>query len=138
MTLESIAPVSDNLIVKLPALAALAYRPYPPVTAIGARLLHHSSGHDPAEAADVPPATPTPQPAKPSPQPNVQDKAIAEILATVRATDSRSDALQDAPAHDTAAALARERAALTQPVTDLHPISRLPVSSKVMLLRQKI
>ena len=49
-----------------------------------------------AEAADVPPATPTPQPAEPSPQPDTHDNAIAEILATVRATAFRIDALQDA------------------------------------------
>ena len=73
-----------------------------------------------AEAADVPAATPTPQPAEPSPQPAAQDNAIAEILATVRATASRIDALRDepGPGHDTAEALAREAAALTQAVAD--------------------
>ena len=49
-----------------------------------------------AEAANVPPAAPTPQLAKPSPQPDAHDIAIAEILATVQATASRIDALQDA------------------------------------------
>ena len=60
-----------------------------------------------AEAADVPPATPTSQPAEPSPQPDVHDDAIAEILATVRATAARIDALQDepGPGHETAKAL---------------------------------
>ena len=58
------------------------------------------------------------QPTAPSPQPDVHDNAIAEILATVRATASRIDALQDAPAHDTADALARETAALTQAIAD--------------------
>ena len=73
-----------------------------------------------AEAADVPPATPTPHPAEPPPQPNAHDDAIAEILATVRATAARIDALQDepGPGHETAEALARETAALTQAVTD--------------------
>ena len=60
-----------------------------------------------AEAADVPPATPTPQPEEPSPQPAAHDDAIAEILATVRATAARIDALQDepGPGHETAEAL---------------------------------
>ena len=73
-----------------------------------------------AEAADVPPATPTPQPEEPSPQPDAHDNAIAEILATVRATASRIDALHDepGPGHETAEALAREAAALTQAVAD--------------------
>ena len=55
----------------------------------------------------------------PSPQPNADDDAIAEILATVRASAARIDALQDtpAPARDTAEVLARETAALTQAVT---------------------
>ena len=44
MTLESIAPMSDNTTVKLPDMAA--YRPFPPDTAMAARLLHHGSGHD--------------------------------------------------------------------------------------------
>ena len=73
-----------------------------------------------AGAADVPPATPTPQPAEPSPQPAAHDDAIAEILETVRATAARIDALQDtsAPAPETAKELARETAALTQAVAD--------------------
>ena len=41
MTLESIAPMSDNTTVELPDMAA--YRPCPPDTAKVARLLHH--GH---------------------------------------------------------------------------------------------
>ena len=45
MTLESIAPMSDNTTVELPDMAA--YRPFPPDTAMAARLLHHGSGHDP-------------------------------------------------------------------------------------------
>ena len=44
MTLESIAPMSDNTTVELPDMAA--YRPFPPDTAMAARLLHHGSGHD--------------------------------------------------------------------------------------------
>ena len=73
-----------------------------------------------AEAADVPAATPTPQPVQPSPQPAAHDDAIAEILATVRTTASRIDALQDepGPGHETAEALARETATLTQAVAD--------------------
>ena len=55
-----------------------------------------------------------------SPQPDVHDHAIAVILETVRATASRIDALQDAagPEYDTAEALARETAALTQAVAE--------------------
>ncbi len=73
-----------------------------------------------AEAADVPAATPTAQPEEPSPQPAAHDDAIAEILATVRATAARIDALQDEPGsgHEAAEALARETAALTQAVAD--------------------
>ena len=73
-----------------------------------------------AEAADVPSATPTPQPEEPSPQPAAHDDAIAEILATVRATASRIEALQDepGPGHETAKELARETATLAQAVTD--------------------
>ena len=64
-------------------------------------------------AAESPPAI-TP------PEPDAHDDAIAEILKTVRAMATRIDALQDetGPAHDTAEALARETAALTQAVTD--------------------
>ena len=59
-------------------------------------------------------------PAASPPQPDAHDDAIAEILKTVRAMATRIDALQDetAPAHETAEALARETAALTQAVTD--------------------
>ena len=46
MTLESIAPVSDNTIVKLPTVAVSASRPHLPDTATDARLLHNESGHD--------------------------------------------------------------------------------------------
>ena len=55
-----------------------------------------------------------------SPQPDSHDGAIAEILATVRVTAARIDALQDTPGpeHDTAEALARETATLTQAVAD--------------------
>ena len=75
-------------------------------------------GRPAAEAADVPPATPTPQPAEPSPQPAAHDDAIREILATVQATAARIDALQDeqGPARETAKELARETAALTEAV----------------------
>ena len=54
------------------------------------------------------------------PQPDAHDDAIAEILATVRATSARIDALQDetGSAQETAEALARETAALTRAVTD--------------------
>ena len=45
MTLESITPVSDNLTVKLPAVAA-AYRFYAPDTATDAKPLLHRQGHD--------------------------------------------------------------------------------------------
>ena len=53
-----------------------------------------------------------------SPQPPAHDAAIAEILATVRTTAARIDTLQDTlgPGHETAEALARETAALTQAV----------------------
>ncbi len=64
----------------------------------------------------------TPKAAPPS-QPAAlddQDDAILEILATVRATAARIDALKDEtrPAHDTAEALASETTALTQAVAD--------------------
>ena len=73
-----------------------------------------------AQAADVPPATPTPQPADPSPHPDAHDDAVAEILATVRATAARIDALQDelGRGHETANEVARETAALTRAVAD--------------------
>ena len=69
------------------------------------------------------PPTPTPPPAT-TPQPvaddGTRDDAIQEILSTVRATADRIDVLQDetGPALETAEALARETAALTQAVTD--------------------
>ncbi len=68
----------------------------------------------PADAVEKAPA------AAPSPQPDAHDNAIAEILATVRATASRIDALQDArlPKHDTAKELVRETAALAQAVAN--------------------
>ena len=55
-----------------------------------------------------------------SPQPGAHDDAIREILQVVRATAARIDALQEAPGpeHETAEALARETAALTQAVED--------------------
>ncbi|MDE0389109.1 MAG: hypothetical protein OXI75_10465 [Rhodospirillales bacterium] len=61
----------------------------------------------------------TPQ-ATPSPQPCARDDVIQEILETVRTTAARIDALQEAPGpeHETAEALAREMAALTQAVDD--------------------
>ena len=59
-------------------------------------------------------------PAAPYPQPAAHDDAITEILATVRAMADRIDALQDrlGPDHETAEALNRETAALTQAVED--------------------
>ena len=64
-------------------------------------------------------ASGTPQAAT-SPQPGAHDDAIREILETVRTTADRIDALQEAPGpeHETADALARETAALTQAVED--------------------
>ena len=55
-----------------------------------------------------------------SPHPPAHDDTIAEILATVRATAARIDALQDepGPGHETSEALARETAALIQAVKD--------------------
>ena len=54
------------------------------------------------------------------PQPDAHDAAIREILETVRATAARIDALPDAPesTHETAEALAREKAALAQAMED--------------------
>ena len=59
-------------------------------------------------------------PAATSPQPGAHDDAIREILETVRTTAARIDALQGVPRpeHETAEALARETAALTQAVED--------------------
>ena len=55
-----------------------------------------------------------------SPHPDAHDDVIREILETVRATAARIDALENAPgpADETADALARETAALTQAVED--------------------
>ena len=55
-----------------------------------------------------------------SPHPDAHDDVIREILETVRATAARIDALENAPgpADETAEALAREMAALTQAVED--------------------
>ena len=71
----------------------------------------------PAESAPAPPPATPPQPAA---HEDARDATIREILATVRATASRIDALQDetGPARETAETLARETAALTQAVTD--------------------
>ena len=46
MTLESLVPVSDNLAVKLPAVAARAIRFGPVVDATHTKLLHPFSGHE--------------------------------------------------------------------------------------------
>ena len=72
-----------------------------------------AEGRSSAGAAGTPPTAT-------SPQPGAHDEAIREILETVRATAARIDALQEAPGpeHETAEALARERAALTQAVED--------------------
>ena len=72
-----------------------------------------AEGRPTAGAAQAPPAAM-------SAQPGVHDEAIREILAKVRATAARIDALQDAPGPEleTAEALARETAALTQAVAD--------------------
>ena len=90
-----------------------------------------AEANGPSSAASrTPPSRPAPATAKSppagalSPQPTAHDEArddaIAEILTTVRATAARIDALQDetGPAHETAEALAREAAALTQAVGD--------------------
>ena len=72
-----------------------------------------AAGRSTADAAATPPAT-----AAASPRPHAHDDAIREILETVRA--ARIDTLQDEqrPEHETAEALARETAALTQAVED--------------------
>ena len=59
-------------------------------------------------------------PAAISPQPGAHDDAIREILETVRAPAARIDALEGTPGpeHETAEALARETAALTEAVED--------------------
>ena len=73
-------------------------------------------------AADRPTAEAAGSSAAPatSPQPDAHDDAIREILATVRASAARIDALQGTPGpeHETAEALARQTAALTQAVED--------------------
>jgi hypothetical protein len=46
MTLETIAPLSDDPTVNLPALAGWPIRPMP-VIAVTHRQLHHPTGHDP-------------------------------------------------------------------------------------------
>ena len=75
-----------------------------------------TSPSKPAPAtAKSPPASPVP-----AAHDDMRDEAVQEILETVRATAARIDALQDetGPAHETAEALAREAAALTQAVVD--------------------
>ena len=65
------------------------------------------------------PPQPSPAPPPPaSPPPDPHDDAIREILETVRATAARVDAIQEGPGaeNETAQALARETAALTQAV----------------------
>ena len=47
MTLETIAPLSDDPIVGLPAVAAWPARPMPACAAITTPLLRHAMGHDP-------------------------------------------------------------------------------------------
>ena len=72
-----------------------------------------AAGRPTAGAAQTP-ATTT------SPPPGEHDDAIREILATVRATAARIDALQNAPGpgQETAEALAGAMAALTQMAED--------------------
>ncbi len=69
-----------------------------------------------AEPPQLSPAPPPPA----SPPPDPHDDAIREILETVRATAARVDSIQDGPGaeNQTAQALTRETAALTQAVTD--------------------
>ena len=68
-----------------------------------------------AEESQTPPPAAVTSPSKSSPpsgaRDDAHDGAIAEILATVRATAARLDALQDAsgPEHETSEALAGER-----------------------------
>ena len=45
MSLETIAPLSDDPIVKLPAVATRQHRPCPPAITTATPLLHHSAGH---------------------------------------------------------------------------------------------
>ena len=72
-----------------------------------------AEGRQSAGAAGTPPAAT-------SPQPGAHDDAIREILETVRATAAQIDTLQESPGaeQETAQALARETAALTQAVED--------------------
>ena len=74
-----------------------------------------AEGRPAADAAATPPAT-----TATSPRPHAHDDAIREILETVRTTAVRIDELRDVPGpeHETAEALARETAALTQAVED--------------------
>ncbi|MGY3238308.1 hypothetical protein ACVWZ4_001061 [Bradyrhizobium sp. USDA 4472] len=46
MTLETIAPMSDDPTVSLPAIASWSARPWP-ANAVTRRKLHHATGHDP-------------------------------------------------------------------------------------------
>lgn len=79
-------------------------------------LVGRPEGTEGRPAAGVAGAPPTAT----SPQRGAHDDAIREILETVRATAARIDALEKTPGaeHETAEALARERAALTQAVED--------------------
>ena len=80
---------------------------------------------EPPKPAPTPPLPTSPQAAQTC-QPGARDDrddhgdAIREILDTVRSTAARVDALRDAqePERETAGALARETAALTQAVAD--------------------
>ena len=79
----------------------------------------------PAGAASGGPGAEAPQtvkvpPPPASPQPEAHDDAIREILQTVQATAARIDELRDAPEpeSETAKALTRATAALTQAVED--------------------
>ena len=75
----------------------------------------------PAESEPSPPVPPTPATSqRPAAPDDTRDETLREILTTVQALAVRIDAPQDAqdPERKTAAALARETAALTQAVTD--------------------
>ena len=74
----------------------------------------------PVETEPSPPAPPPATSPQPAAHDDARDDTIAEILATVRATAARIDALQDetGPVQETADALAREAAALTQAAAD--------------------
>lgn len=71
----------------------------------------------PAETAPAPPPVTSPQPAA---NDDARAEALREILAKVRSTAARIDALQDetGPEHESAQALVRETAALTQAAAD--------------------